>query len=69
MCFVFYWPRTGAKGSMAETERLLNGSNGPSYTSTINGSSIETIGTSTEVKKGGWVDYLIGFRLLFPYIW
>jgi hypothetical protein len=25
--------------------------------------------TSAPPKRGGWLDYFIGFRILFPYLW
>ncbi|KAF2677302.1 hypothetical protein K458DRAFT_436767 [Lentithecium fluviatile CBS 122367] len=33
-----------------------------------NGNSPRTVGTTPQ-KRGGWLDYFIGFRILFPYLW
>lgn len=49
-----------------ETESLLN-SNGLSNTS-YGSKSMEDL-PETTARKGGWIDYFIGFRLLFPHLW
>ncbi|KAF1950195.1 hypothetical protein CC80DRAFT_529081 [Byssothecium circinans] len=68
MCTIFHWPRASTKANGEETESLLNGSNGPSYRSIPVGAPPK-FAERDITRKSSWVDYLIGFRLLFPYIW
>jgi len=49
-----------------ETESLLNG---VSYGTTKPDHSNYQAQASPQARKAGWLDYFIGFRLLFPYIW
>jgi ATP-binding cassette, subfamily B, vacuolar membrane transporter HMT1/ACLQ len=49
-----------------ETETLLsNGSAEYGTTKKANSSAAST----KAPQRGGWVDYFIGFRILFPYLW
>ncbi|KAF2264633.1 ABC heavy metal transporter [Lojkania enalia] len=63
MCCIYLWIKRGSlQAQTIETERLLNSA---MPKDTFYGA----IPTSANQRKGGWPEYLIGFRILFPYIW
>ncbi|KAF2276637.1 uncharacterized protein EI97DRAFT_432879 [Westerdykella ornata] len=50
----------------SETEALLN-TNSEGYGTSNKPSSVSH--TAPKREQGGWLDYFIGFRILFPYLW
>lgn len=66
---VAHWDCIAKSAHSEDTERLLGSSHSaPNDYGTVDESSISSI-RSTSKPKAGWLEYFIGFRVLFPYIW
>lgn len=76
--FAIYWlqrqsAKLDASDTPGENERLLNGNVPPGREAGYGSTQDETKGVS-EAKLGDaqtttWLDYVVGFRKLFPFLW